>query len=80
MKRILIATALSLAVIGTAHAQIIYDSTGQRLNFYTGGDTGSLYQPSYPVPSLPAVPQIESYIPQPGLGPTGYPCTMPYCR
>jgi hypothetical protein len=61
-----------------------YGYTAEPSNPYYGQPNNA---PSYaqpyqqpPLPPLPRVPNVNSYIPAPSQGPTGYPCTMPGCR
>jgi hypothetical protein len=82
-----LALAICLSFAGAAEAQWYTQSQGSGPPFvYNGADQfswggGRQSEPSYySPPPLPSVPQIESYIPAPGNGPVGYPCTMPYCR
>lgn len=85
MNKLAAAVAIVLATSGLAHAQMYGPGPSSAEPSYATpyAPEQNWQQPAYqwqPVPSLPSVPQVQSYIPAPSQGPTGYPCTMPGCR
>ena len=83
--RFTLASAALIASMSVAHAQSwMYSTTGQGAPpfMYNGGQLN--YGPSSTynsaplvAPSLPEVPEVRSYVPDPPSGPTAFPCTFP---
>ena len=83
MKKTIAAILVLLSSATVAQAQIYGPgpSSAEPSNPYYGQPNNAppWAQPYQPQP-IPSLPSIQSPVPYPSQGPTGYPCTMPGCR